>query len=169
MTFETKQNDMDFVSFVDIESQKMFTRKVQEFFPNDTVMGEEDYDSAKDYSKEEHLWIIDPVDGTLLYKRGIPLFGIMIAYVHNGHIELSAILLPALNELYYADTNGAYKNDARISVSNTQELSSAIIQVSNYSLHNFFTNAEMFRGFSQKIGMSFDSYAGAYALTACAS
>ena len=41
--FTTKQHDLDFVSFVDTESQKIFTERVRESFPDDVVMGEEDY------------------------------------------------------------------------------------------------------------------------------
>lgn len=160
---------MDFVSFVDIESQKIFTKQVATLFPEDIVMGEEEYDVDRDYSQCEHLWIIDPVDGTLLFKRGIPLFGIMIAYLYRGEIQLSAIFLPALDELYHADKIGAYSDNQRIYVSNIKKLASAVIQVSDSSRQNFFDNPDRALSFSKSIGTSFDAYSMAYALIATAS
>lgn len=69
MEFTTKENSMDFVSFVDTQSQKIFTEKLEENFSNDVVMGEENHGKERDYSQEKNLWIIDPVDGTLLFKK----------------------------------------------------------------------------------------------------
>lgn len=167
--FTTKQNDLDFVSFVDIESQKIFTEKLKENFPDDVVMGEEDYEKERDYSQEKNLWIIDPVDGTLLFKKWIPFFWAMIAYVENGEIMYSAILLPAMNELYHADASWSYKNGERISVSKVTKLTWSLINLSHYSFHNFFQTIEQFRKYSEHTGVTIDMYAAAYVMSSCAS
>lgn len=67
--FQTKGHHMDFVSFVDVESQEIFIKRLHEQFPNEAVMAEESYDREYNYRQEERLWIIDPVDGTILYKK----------------------------------------------------------------------------------------------------
>ena len=67
--FETKAGPMDTVSFVDRESEKMFIAAVNDKFPGDVIMGEETYDPTHTYKQHEKLWIIDPLDGTLMYQR----------------------------------------------------------------------------------------------------
>lgn len=47
----------------------MFRKALQEKFPEDAIMGEESYDPKIDYPKYDKLWIIDPLDGTLMYQR----------------------------------------------------------------------------------------------------
>ena len=81
--FETKAGPMDTVSFVDKECEKMFIEAVNDKFHGDDIMGEETYDPTHNYKQHERLWIIDPLDGTLMYQRGIPFYGPMIAYVEN--------------------------------------------------------------------------------------
>lgn len=50
----------------------------------------------------DRVWVVDPVDGTANFARGIPHFCISIAYVENRQTEIGAIYNPALNELYFA-------------------------------------------------------------------
>ena len=72
--FEEKTKVMDVVSFVDRECEQIFQSALLEKFPNDYVMGEETFDPAHDYTQHENLWIVDPLDGTLMYQRGIPTY-----------------------------------------------------------------------------------------------
>lgn len=170
IAFETKSNAMDFVSFVDVTSQKMFTEKLWELFPDDVVFGEEEHDKNRDYSSEKYCWIIDPLDGTILYKHGIPFFAIMIAYVENWTVQFSSIYLPAMNELYLADETGAYRNGDEIHVSKTSTLGTSLINPTSYSLPNLFSMQEKpYLQFLKKIGTVIDVYATAYAATLCAS
>lgn len=67
--FEEKSGAMDIVSFVDKECEQMFKSALKIEFPEDEIMGEESYDSNHDYSQHNKLWIIDPLDGTLMYQR----------------------------------------------------------------------------------------------------
>lgn len=101
--FETKAGPMDTVSFVDKECEKTFIEAVNEKFPGDAIMGEETFNPDDDYRQYEKLWIIDPLDGTLMYQRGIPFYSPMIAYVENNKVQFSALFFPEMNDLYYAD------------------------------------------------------------------
>jgi myo-inositol-1(or 4)-monophosphatase len=60
---------MDMVSFVDKECENMLRDALKASFPEDAIMGEESYDPNHDYSQYDKLWIIDPLDGTLMYQR----------------------------------------------------------------------------------------------------
>ena len=62
------------------------------------------------------FWVIDPLDGTSNFSHGLPLWGIQVACIKNGKVCNSVILLPKLNELYYADSSGAFLNGNKISV-----------------------------------------------------
>lgn len=81
----------------------MFATALQEKFPNDAMMGEESYNPDYDYKQEKYLWTVDPVDGTLMYQRGINTYGCMISYIENGTVKFSGILLPETHTLFYAD------------------------------------------------------------------
>ncbi len=72
--FEEKARAMDVVSFVDRECEQMFHDALQEKFAGDYVMGEETFDEQYNYTQHKKLWIIDPLDGTLMYQRGIPTY-----------------------------------------------------------------------------------------------
>jgi myo-inositol-1(or 4)-monophosphatase len=126
IAFDTKKHDLDFVSFVDIESENIFVRELKRLFAKDEVLGEEMYESQKEYNTKS-LWIIDPLDGTLMFKRGIPQFGPMICYIQNNEIQLSALYDPIADKLYFADHSGSYCNGKPIHVSDTELLSQAVL------------------------------------------
>lgn len=67
--FETKADPMDTVSFVDKECEQMFYEAVNREFPGDAIMGEETYNPSHSYEQHKRLWIVDPLDGTLMYKK----------------------------------------------------------------------------------------------------
>lgn len=167
--FEEKKDVMDVVSFVDKESEEMFTREVSIRFSEDAIMGEESYDKNHDYSRHEKLWIIDPLDGTLMFKRGIPTYGPMIAYVENGVIQCSAIYLPELNELYYADSSGSYRNNQMIHVSKINNIQSSLIHASTGMIRRAINNDVKYCNFLDSIGKQIDTYSCANSLTLCAS
>lgn len=108
----------------------MFTEELIKNFPNDYILGEESYDPDHDYRQHTNLWIIDPLDGTLMYQRGIPTYAPMIAYVENGIVQFSALFFPEENNLYHADKNGAFCNQKTIKVSSISELKKSILNIS---------------------------------------
>ena len=128
--FETKSGSMDIVSFVDKECEQMFRNGVSDNFQEDSILGEESYDKNHDYKQYKKLWIIDPLDGTLMFQRWIPYYAPMIAYVEDGIVQFSAIFFPEQDTLYYANSDGAFCNKKPVYVSKTQELQKSIINVS---------------------------------------
>ena len=94
---------MDVVSFVDVESEKMFQHAVAEYFPDDQILGEESYDPNHDYQSASNLWIIDPLDGTYEFRTKKHEFSVSIAFVSDGEIQLAAIYYPMSDDLYFAD------------------------------------------------------------------
>lgn len=78
-------------------------------------------------------WVLDPVDGTTNFSHGIPLNAVALGLVHDDQPVLGVVALPFLGSRYWAaQGHGAYKDHFRISVSETTELSRALVALSSY-------------------------------------
>ncbi len=112
---KAKDADGDLVTNFDYEIERYIINKIEENYPKFTIVSEE-------YNNEEGLtdncFTIDPIDGTINFAHNIPLWGIQVACVKDKKTCAAVIYLPRLNELYYADENGAFLNDKPISVNN---------------------------------------------------
>ena len=117
----------DFVSNVDRESEAAIIEVLHRAYPDHAIIGEE---QGMSFTSEanEYTWIIDPLDGTLNYLRGIPHFCISIALKKGRQIEHGVILDPVRNEEWVASRGaGAHLNGKRIRVSKTQRMNSAVL------------------------------------------
>lgn len=115
----------DLVSDADIESENAITKCIQREFPDHDVMGEEGQIGNPD---AEHLWIIDPLDGTNNYAHRVPHFAVSIAYYHRGQAIVGAVLNPVRNEMYTAiKGGGAFFDGEPIRVSEAETLSECLI------------------------------------------
>lgn len=98
-----------------------------EHYPDHSILGEE-Y-GAGDLSNE-HVWVIDPIDGTRSFISGHPLFGFLLSYLQHGQNQLSVVSMPALNELYLGGLMApATLNGHFISCSKTTSLAQAILYI----------------------------------------
>ncbi|MCK8464090.1 inositol monophosphatase family protein [Aliiroseovarius sp. S1339] len=96
-------------------------------FPQDGILGEEFGQS--DLSRD-HVWSIDPIDGTRSFLSGHPLFGFLLARLHKGTPNIGVIGMPALNETVIGERGGdATLNGEKISVSSQTALDHAILFV----------------------------------------
>ncbi|GAQ94037.1 myo-inositol-1(or 4)-monophosphatase [Thermodesulfovibrio aggregans] len=119
ITFEqiTHKSISDYVTEIDIYSEKTIVNHIKKHFPAHQIMAEE---SSNDYKKAEYLWIIDPLDGTTNFIHGFPFVAISIALMYKGEIVLGVIHDPTRNETFYAELgSGAFLNGERIKVSTT--------------------------------------------------
>lgn len=96
---------------------------VRERFPDDGVLGEE---FGEERAGARRRWIIDPIDGTKSFVRGVPLWGSLVALCEGDVVLAGAAFLPAVDELVVAAPGaGCWWNGRRCSVSLVSELSSA--------------------------------------------
>ncbi len=80
-------------------------------------------------------WVIDPIDGTINFARGVPLCGLCIALVEDGQATMACISLPFLNERYVAERGlGAYLNNQRIHVADTNSLNTAMVSCGDFAV-----------------------------------
>src|SRR6516162_8186179 len=88
------------VTEADRGAERLLRRRIAECYPNHAILGEEfGGDPVRD---AEHLWLIDPVDGTASFAIGLPLFGTLIGYVKRGEPRVGVIGAHALGETVYA-------------------------------------------------------------------
>lgn len=113
--FEVKAKDDkgDLVTNFDYEIEKYIIDKIKEHYPNFSIVSEE-YNNKEGLT--DNCFTIDSIDGTINFAHNIPLWGIQIACIKDKKTCAAVIYLPKLNELYYADKNGAFLNDKPISV-----------------------------------------------------
>lgn len=109
----SKGGETDLITNLDLEIEKYIISEIKANYPEFDIVSEE-FNTNEEIS--DNCFIIDPIDGTINFANNLPLWGIQIACRKNGKTIASVISLPRINELYYADTTGAYLNDKKISV-----------------------------------------------------
>ncbi|QFU75075.1 inositol monophosphatase [Halioglobus maricola] len=116
----------DFVSEVDINAEQEIAYQLRKAYPDHAILGEE---SGLDGDADaEYTWIIDPLDGTTNFARGIPHFAISIACIHRGKLEHAVVLNPILREEFTASRGrGAALNGHRLRVSKRNSLDGALL------------------------------------------
>lgn len=106
--------DQTIVTKADTEINKYLVEQVKEKFPNHSVDGEEEK-----FGKSNYVWVCDPVDGTAMYARHLPVAVFSLALVIDGVPKLGVVYDPFTDNLYTAlKGQGAYRNNKRISVNN---------------------------------------------------
>jgi len=119
--------DMTPVTIADQQAEEIIKQTILAAFPDHTFFGEEgekvDLENHKGFT-----WIIDPIDGTKSYIRGIPLFGTLLALLHDGELIVGVSNAPVWGEmLYAAKGEGAFVNDTRIHVSDVADLQDSFV------------------------------------------
>jgi myo-inositol-1(or 4)-monophosphatase len=78
----------------------------------------------------EHVWVVDPLDGTMNFVRGVPLFAVNIALARAGEVIAGVTYVPMMNEMFWAELGGgAFLNGEPIHVSKVERLEDAVIAV----------------------------------------
>ena len=106
------KGDKTIVTLADKEINSYLIRKVKEKYPKHCVDGEEEQ-----FGNSNYVWVCDPVDGTAMYARHIPVAVFSLALVINGVPNIGVVYDPFTDSLYTAiKGKGAYKNGEKISV-----------------------------------------------------
>ncbi len=122
----TKSGFYDIVTDADLAVEKMVKSEISSVFPEDSILSEETGETKT--LSNGRVWIVDPIDGTTNFSKGIPHFCVSIALVINGDPQIGVVYDPYMDELYEAvKGNGAFMNGEPISVSKTSELKEAVL------------------------------------------
>jgi myo-inositol-1(or 4)-monophosphatase len=126
-----EKSSNNLVTRADIESEERIVGSIKKKFPSHSFLAEENHPAAP--TLPEHLWIIDPLDGTTNFAHGIPHFCVSIAYAHEGEVLMGLVYDPLRRETFSAVAGrGAYLNDIKIGVSSCGALTKSVIATGFY-------------------------------------
>jgi myo-inositol-1(or 4)-monophosphatase len=124
-----KRGRANFATAADHDAEKAILELLAAYDPTIPVLAEES--ARRDLRNAERLWVVDPIDGTLNFSRGIPFYAVVIAYVEAGRARAAAVHSPRTGETFVAsEGRGATLNGKRIHVSETKRLSQALATAS---------------------------------------
>jgi histidinol-phosphatase len=121
--------DGSVVSEADTESERALRDLIAELRPADAILGEE-FGGITGPADGARRWILDPVDATSNYVRGIPVFATLIGLEEAGEVTAGVVTAPALGHRWWAARGqGAYADGRPIQVSGVADLSAAYVSV----------------------------------------
>jgi myo-inositol-1(or 4)-monophosphatase len=124
LQIDRKQHN-DFVTEVDKAAEEAIIETLSEAYPNHGFLAEE---SGELLNNSDHIWIIDPLDGTTNFIHGFPQYAISIALSVNGVLQQAVIYDPNRDELFSASKGaGAYVDRRRLRVASQIKLENALI------------------------------------------
>ncbi|MEA4908825.1 MAG: inositol monophosphatase [Chloroflexi bacterium] len=116
---------IDIVSEIDQRSEAYLIDQIRSHFPDHSLFTEET--GMINGEQEEHRWFIDPLDGTVNYVHGIPIFSVSIGYAYRGELQLGVVYDPMRDHCFSAAKGqGAFLNDEPIHVASTEKLIDAL-------------------------------------------
>ena len=95
---KTRQDDL--VTEMDKKSEDFILERLGTLYPDDMIVTEETGTHTGD---AEHVWYIDPCDGTMNYAHGLPLFAVSIGYAYKGELTMGVVYDPMRDECFYAE------------------------------------------------------------------
>jgi histidinol phosphatase-like enzyme (inositol monophosphatase family) len=154
------KTDQSPVTNADKTSEKKIVAVIKKHFPDHNILGEEFSYKKTD---SEFKWIIDPLDMTKNFIRGIPFFSNFIALEKNSKIVVGVISMPAMGILAYAESGkGTFINGKRVKTSDTNDISKAFVVFGdidnkgltpyNEQFHDLINTCAYNRGYGDALG-----------------
>ncbi len=126
------------VTVADRKAEELIRQRIETRYPDHAIVGEEYGQTERE---SDFRWIIDPIDGTKAFVRGVPLYAVLIGLEIEGRCEVGAVYFPALNDMIYAASDaGCFWNGRPARVAPTERLDRSYLA---------FTGAENFARFGR--------------------
>jgi myo-inositol-1(or 4)-monophosphatase len=124
-TTSSKSVGHDRVTDADLEAESVIVQIIETTFPDHAILAEE---GGRSDSDSPYLWLVDPLDGTSNYSRGIPYYSVSVCVVHDDVPLVGTVYDPSRDELFSAIAGkGAYLNGESIAVSDTASMADAML------------------------------------------
>jgi histidinol-phosphatase len=118
--------DLSPVTVADKETEQFIRGRIEKKFPGHAILGEEFGESLP--QAQTHRWIIDPIDGTRSFVRGVPLYGVLIGLEIEGQSAVGVAHFPAMRETLWAGRGlGCWWNGQPARVSTVSRLDQALV------------------------------------------
>lgn len=125
-----KSSPYDLVTEVDQEAEMLIRSRINQAFPEHQILGEEGVYQGQEVSLEdsEYVWLVDPIDGTNNFIKGLPGYTVSIGLACRGELIVGVVYDPTTNELFWGEKGkGAYLNENRLQVSSVSNLTESTV------------------------------------------
>lgn len=131
---------IDLVTDIDHRSETFLLEQIHRRFPEHTVLAEE---SGRREGESESCWYIDPLDGTVNFAHGIPLFCVSLGFAQGGVMQLGVVYDPLRDELFSAERGrGAHLNGQPMRVSQVSDLLQCLL-ASGFAYQEWITEQNL--------------------------
>jgi myo-inositol-1(or 4)-monophosphatase len=129
MTKEWKEDDTP-LTVTDTAINELVIQTIAKEFPAHSVLGEE---QSNIIEGAEYTWVLDPIDGTVPFSHGFPVFAFSLALTFGGEVILGVIYDPMMDRLLYAEKGGgAFLNGNPVRVSSRDTLRQTIVEIQSW-------------------------------------
>jgi histidinol-phosphatase len=119
------------VTAADRAAEEFIRAEIERVYPGHAIIGEEFGESVG--NDDPFRWTVDPIDGTITFVRGVPLYSVLIGLEIEGIVKVGAAYFPALDEMIYAAEGlGCWWNGRRANVSETDSMAQACVCCSDF-------------------------------------
>ena len=140
--------DRSVVTQADRDAETLIRDAIRRVYPSHGIIGEEFGSENED---GEFVWVIDPIDGTISFVGGAPLFGTLIGLLHKGEPILGCIHQPVVKLLCLGDGKSTRLNGKLSRVRNTENLSEAVMLVTDRSNVGKFQRLGPYAGLEEDV------------------
>ena len=125
LTLEYKSNSSDFVTNIDKAAEYKIINFIKKEYPTHSILAEE---SGTENNGSKFTWVIDPLDGTMNFAHGLPIFSVSIGVMKNKVI-IAGVIYDVMNNLIFSSEkgSGAFQNGRRIMVSENSDLTKSLL------------------------------------------
>lgn len=125
LSVEYKSNESDLVTNIDKASEKLIADFIKIKYPTHGILAEE---GGEIKNGSDYTWVIDPLDGTVNFAHGLPIFSVSIGLQKNNE-TIAGVVYDVMQDVIYSAEkgSGAFANGQRINVSNNSNLSHSIL------------------------------------------
>lgn len=146
----TWKEDNTPLTIADTEINDLVIKRINETYPDHSIYGEEKSDIKEN---SQYIWVCDPIDGTMAFSCGLPIFVFSIALVDqsNGQPILGLIHDPVMKNMYWAfKGNGAFRNGKKIEVTGDDSLENTYLSTGGSGKAVGFTNLPLIKTLSER-------------------
>ena len=148
-TVDTKL-DNSVVTEADRNCEAELRELIKKTYPTHGIIGEEHGNENED---AEYVWVLDPIDGTISFIAGVPLFGVLISLLHKGNPIWGSIYQPVTKELCIGNNEKCFLNDTRVTVDESTTLENSLLlttSVKNIEKYQNYENYKKLRRLASK-------------------
>lgn len=122
----------DLVTDADYGAESIIIKKIKSIYPECSILSEE---AGEINQESRYKWIVDPLDGTINFSKGIPIFGVILSVLEDDKPIVGVHYIPMFDEIYYATKGeGSFLNGKQIKISNREILSDFIIGLGDFNI-----------------------------------